>query len=193
MRVGRRVIFSLGILPLASCAVVGPVVDAGMENAPHQACVRFAEAQPPEPGSASGGGQCVSAQVRNAAGQWQPFTGTLNTGELLVAIPSPAPQCNHGNYTHFVIEGASDAGAMRVAVPDTFGRGDRGRDFSWNRPRTRWAADNIGSAVHTPAAARVTLSQGEVRISSACFKSYIHYRVPRPAEAARDEEHGADH
>ena len=29
----------------------------------------------------------------------------------------------------------------------------------------------------------VSLSEGEVRLSSACFKSYTHYRVPRPGHA----------
>ncbi|HYD14520.1 MAG TPA: hypothetical protein VEC11_16865 [Allosphingosinicella sp.] len=180
------------IMPLAACAVLGPVVDADMEDAPYQACARFAEAQPPEVGH-SEAGQCVSVQVRPAGGQWQPFTGTLSAGDELVAVPSAAPQCNHGNYTHFVLEGTSDAGAMRVAVPDGLGRGDRGRSFAWREPRSRWTADNIGTAIHLPAGARVSLSEGQIRLSSACFKSYTHYRIPRPhdeAEAA-DEPHAA--
>ena len=45
MRVGRRVVFLFGILPLAACAVVGPVTDAGMEDAPYEACARFAGAR----------------------------------------------------------------------------------------------------------------------------------------------------
>lgn len=167
MRIGRRVILSLGIMPLAACAVLGPVVDAGMEDAPYRACVTFAAA----PTDAA---QCVSVRVRSASGQWGPFGGTLSAGEELVAIPSGTPQCAHSNYTHFVLEGSSDAGAMRVAVPDAFGRGDRGRSFAWRRPQTRWTADNIGTSQHLPAAARVTVSEGEVRLTSACFKSYTH-------------------
>jgi hypothetical protein len=166
MRIGRRTILSLGILPLAGCAVVGPVVDAGLEDAPYRACVTFAEAPAAAP-------QCVSVRVRAARGQWGPFNGTLNAGEELLAIPSGTPQCAHSNYTHFVLEGSSDAGAMRVAVPDAFGRGDRGRSFAWTRPRTRWTADNIGTSQHLPAAARVMVSQGEIRLTSACFKSYV--------------------
>lgn len=161
----------IGIVPLAACAVLGPVADAGMEDAPYEACARFAEAP-------SDTAQCVTVQVRPAGGQWGPFAGTLSAGDELFAIPSAAPSCAHGNYTHFVLEGASTAGAMRVAVPDGFGRGDRGRAFAWHEPRTRWAADNIGSAVHIPAAARVSVSEGEVRLTSACFKSYTHYRIP---------------
>ena len=167
MRIGRPVILSLGILPLAACAVLGPVVDAGMDDAPYRACVTFAAA----PTAAA---QCVSVRVRSASGQWGPFGGTLSAGEELVAIPSGTPQCAHSNYTHFVLEGSSEAGAMRVAVPDAFGRGDRGRSFAWRRPQTRWTADNIGTAQHLPAAARVTVSEGEVRLTSACFKSYTH-------------------
>ena len=187
MRIGRRVSLFTGIMPLAACAVVGPVVDADMEDAPYSACARFAGA-PAEPS------QCVAVQVRPAGGSWQAFTGTLSAGDELVAIPSPAPRCNHGNYTHFVLEGASDAGAMRVAVPDTFGRGDRGRGFVWRTPRTRWTADNIGASVHTPAAARVSVTEGRIRLSSACFKSYTGYRIPRPqAEAGAADDHGAEH
>lgn len=178
MRVGRRVIAFFGIMPLASCAVLGPVTDADMEDAPYEACIRFAEA-PPE-ATPPAPAQCVAVQVRPAGGRWQPFTGTLAAGDELLAIPSPAPRCTHGNYTHFVLEGASDAGAMRVAVPDGFGRGDRSRAFAWREPRTRWTADNIGATVHVPAGARVSLTEGQIRLSSACFKSYTHYRIPRP-------------
>jgi len=95
-------------------------------------------------------------------------------GEELLAIPSGTPQCAHNNYTHFVLEGSSDSGAMRIAVPDAFGRGDRGRSFSWRTPRTRWTADNIGTAQHLPAGARVMVSEGQVRLTSACFRSYVH-------------------
>jgi hypothetical protein len=174
MRVGRRVIALTGIIPLAACAVIGPVVDADMEDAPYEACVRFAGAPADAP-------QCLRVQVRTAGGQWQPFGGTLSAGEELLAIPLDqfaAPQCHHGNYTHFVLEGTSDSGAMWIAVPDGFGRGDRGRGFTWNEPRTRWTADNIGATLHLPAAARVSLSAGQIRLSTACFKSYTHYRIP---------------
>jgi hypothetical protein len=171
MRIGRRVILSLAIMPLAACAVLGPVADAGMEDAPYEACARFAQAPSDAP-------QCVAVQVRPAGGNWRPFAGSLSAGDELLAVPSAAPECNRGNYTHFVIEGSSDAGAMRVAVPDGFGRGDRGRSFAWHEPRTRWTADNIGTTLHIPAGARVSLTQGQLRISSACFKSYIHYRIP---------------
>jgi hypothetical protein len=188
MRIGRRVIAFTAILPLGACAVLGPVVDADMEDAPYQACARFAEAPPAE------GAQCVAVQVRPAGGRWQPFSGTLDAGDELLAVPSAAPGCTHGNYTHFVLEGESAAGAMRVAVPDAFGRGDRGRGFAWREPRTRWTADNIGSVIHTPAGARVSLTEGQVRLSSACFKSYTHYRIPRAGnEAAEADDHGGEH
>lgn len=184
MRVGRRVIALTSIITLAACAVLGPVTDADMEDAPYEACARFAGAPVQEP-------QCVAIQVRPAAGRWQPFGGTLSAGDELLAIPSPAPRCNHGNYTHFVLEGASDAGAMRVAVPDGFGRGDRGRSFAWHAPRTRWTADNIGATLHIPAGARVSVSEGQVRLSSACFRSYTHYRIPDQSlnAAAAPEAH----
>jgi hypothetical protein len=168
MRVSRRAILSLGILPLAGCAVLGPVVDPAETNAPYQACARFGEPTTVVPP------QCVSVRLKAADGQWGPFAGTVSAGEELLAIPSSAPQCAHNNYTHFVLEGSSDAGAMRIAVPDAFARGDRGRSFRWRTPQTRWTADNIGTAQHLPAGARVTVSEGQVRLTSACFRSYVH-------------------
>jgi hypothetical protein len=185
MRLGRRVIALTAIMPLAACAVLGPVVDAEMEDAPYEACARFAGPPQEEP-------QCVAVQMRPAGGRWQPFAGTLSAGDELLAVPSGAPQCNHGNYTHFVLEGSSDAGAMRVAVPDAFGRGDRGRSFAWREPRTRWTADNIGTVVHTPAGARVALTAGRVSLTSACFKSYTHFRAPPPSHAGEAPEAGHD-
>lgn len=181
MRVRRRVIALISTMPLAACAVLGPVADAGMENAPYEACVQFAEAQAAAPSPAA---QCVSVQVRPAGGQWQAFGGTLSAGDMLLAVPSAAPQCTHGNYTHFVLEGASDAGAMRVAVPDGFGRGDLGRSFAWTAPRSRWTADNIGTTNHMPAGARVSLTEGQIRLTSACFKSYTRFRIPPAHDAA---------
>jgi hypothetical protein len=174
MRIGRRITALLAILPLAGCAVFGPVVDADMEHAPYEACYNFADTMAPPDAPP----QCVSVQYRPAGGQWQAFVGTLSAGDELLAVPSAAPECSHGNYTHFVLEGSSDAGAMRIAVPDGFGRGDMGRSFAWHAPRSRWTADNIGTTVHIPAAARVTVSEGQLRLTSACFKSYTHYRIP---------------
>ena len=199
MRVGGRVILSLGILPLTSCAVVGPVVDSGMENAPYEACARFAaapvEATPAQGAVAEGAAlQCLTVTIRPAGGQWQPFTGTFSAGDELLAMPTGGPQCNHGHFTHFVLTGSSDSGAMRVAVPDAFGRGDRGRSFTWRAPRERWSADNIGTAMHLPAGARVYLTEGQARLSSACFKSYTRYQIPPAAgEGAAAEGHSEEH
>ena len=145
--------------------------DPNLTNAPYQACTRFAEAPADATPAAP---QCVNVRMRSAGGQWGPFTGSLSAGEELLAIPSGTPQCAHNNYTHFVLEGSSESGAMQIAVPDAFGRGDRGRSFSWRTPRTRWTADNIGTAQHLPAGARVTVSEGQVRLTSACFRSYVH-------------------
>jgi hypothetical protein len=175
MRVSGRAILFLGILPLAGCAVVGPVTDPNLTNSPYQACVRFAEA--PADAATPAAPQCATVQMRAANGQWGPFTGTLSAGEQLLVTPSGTPQCAHSNYTHIVLEGSSDSGALSIAAPDEFGRGDRGRSFTWDRPRSRWTADNIGTALHLPTAARVTVSAGQVRLTSACFRSYTHYTI----------------
>ncbi len=151
----------------AGCAVLGPVTDPNETNAPYQACARIAEAPP-------AAAPCCPAMR-------EPRSAPRAASGARSAAPSPparscspfprTPQCAHSNYTHVVLEGSSDSGAMRIAVPDAFGRGDRGRSFAWRTPRARWTADNIGTALHLPTAAVLAREGGP--LSSVC-RSLLH-------------------
>lgn len=108
-----------------------------------------------------------------------PFgAAAIPAGTEILALPGGT-----GSYTHVVLTGDSPgAGAMRVAVPDSMGRGDRGRTLRWQGPRQSWTVANIGTAVHHPAGVRIAALEGEVRIDRVCFKSYLRTPVPRPPE-----------
>jgi hypothetical protein len=179
MRISRRVARVISILPLGSCALVGPLADRDMERAPYEACASFAPAPATETEASP---QCLAVLIRDAGGDWRPFSsGSLRAGDELLATPSAAPACQHGNFTHFVLTGsAQGGGVMRVAVPDVFTRGDLGRTLSWRGSRRSWAVGNIGAALHLPAGVRVSLVEGEVRLDRACLKSYTRWRLPPP-------------
>ena len=163
MRVSRGIAAILCAAPLAACAVAGPEFDRAMDDAPALAC-----AQPPAFLVLAPGGR-----------SWVPYEGvSIATGTEVLAMPSAA-----GNFTHVVLTGESGGGgAMRIAVGDTFGRGDRGRTLRWREPRQSWTVANIGTAVHHPAGDRIAVLEGEVRIDRVCFKSYLRTRTPRPTE-----------
>ena len=172
MRVSRGIAGTLCAAPLAACAVIGPVRDRAMDDAPAFACAEPAAFLVLAPGGRS----------------WIPFDGaTIAAGTEVLAMP-PGP----GNFTHVVLTGdGGGSGAMRVAVPDTFGRGDRGRTLRWREARRRWIVPNIGTALHNPAGVRIAMIAGAVRIDRVCFKSYLRTPVPRPPEegAEGQDEH----
>lgn len=172
MRVSRGIAAILCAAPLAACAVAGPELDRAMDDAPAFACSEPAALLILAPGGRS----------------WQPFEGNvIAAGTEVLALPAAA-----GNFTHVVLTGdGGAAGAMRLDVPDVFGRGDRGRNFRWREARQRWIAPNIGTALHNPAGVRIRVMEGEVRIDRVCFKSYLRTPVPRPHEDGhkRQDEH----
>jgi hypothetical protein len=172
MRVSRGIAAILCAAPLAACAVIGPVRDRAMADAPASACAEPAAFLALAPDGRS----------------WLPFEGaTIAAGTEVLAMPAGA-----GNFTHVVLTGDSaGAGAMRVAVPDAFGRGDRGRTLRWREARQRWTVGNVGTALHNPAGVRIAMLEGAVRIDRICFKSYLRTPVPRPPEegAEGQDEH----
>jgi hypothetical protein len=172
MRVSRGIAAILWAAPLAACAVAGPELDRAMDDAPALACA-----------------ERPAFLMRTVDGRaWIPFEGTMiGAGTEVLAMPAGA-----GNFTHVVLTGDSQgAGAMRVAVPDALGRGDRGRTLRWRETRLRWTLANIGTALHNPAGVRILVLEGAVRIDRVCFKSYLRTPAPRPpAEGqAGDDEH----
>ena len=171
MRVSRRIAAIVCVIPLGSCAVFGPELDRAMDDAPASACAEPAAFLVMAPDGRS----------------WVPHDGaTIAAGTEVLAMPPGA-----GNFTHVVLTGdGGAAGAMRVAVPDAFGRGDRGRTLRWREARQRWTVANIGTASHNPAGVRIAMLEGAVRIDRVCFKSYLRSPVPRPPEegGARHDE-----
>jgi hypothetical protein len=191
MRVSRRIAAIVFVMPLGSCAVFGPVVDRSMDDAPFSACGRFEAAAAPAADASAP--QCISFLRQSPDGRWLPSaSGSLAAGDELIAIPSAAPVCRGGEYTHVVLSGsAGGAGEMQVAVSDAFGRGDRGRRLRWDGPRRRWTVPNIGTANHLPAGIRISMVAGEAALDEACFKSYHHLvRVPPRAETDSNSDHG---
>jgi len=163
MRVSRGIAAILCAAPLAACAVIGPELDRAMDDAPAFACAEPSGFLILAPGGRS----------------WVPFAAAaIPAGTEILALPGGT-----GSYTHVVLTGDSaGAGAMRVAVPDSIGRGDRGRILRWQGPRQRWTIANIGTAVHHPAGVRIAVLEGEVRLDRVCFKSYLRTPVPRPPQ-----------
>ncbi|HVQ07517.1 MAG TPA: hypothetical protein VMS43_03695 [Allosphingosinicella sp.] len=167
MRVSRGIAAILCAAPLAACAVAGPVLDRAMDDAPTVACT-----------------ERPAFLRRTVDGRaWIPFEGTMiGAGTEVLAMPAQA-----GNFTHVVLTGdGGAAGAMRVAVPDLFGRGDRGQTRRWREARQRWTVDNIGTALHNPAGVRIAVLEGSVRIDRVCFKSYLRTPVPRPPDEGQE-------
>jgi hypothetical protein len=174
MRASRGIAAILCALPLGACAVAGPEFDRAMDDAPAFACAEPAAFLVLAPGGRA----------------WQPFEGNrIAVGTEVLALPAGA-----GNFTHVVLTGESGgAGAMRLDVPDAFGRGDRGRTLRWREARQRWIAPNIGTAVHNPAGVRIAVIEGEVRIDRVCFKSYLRTRTPAAAEEGQAGHAPAEH
>ena len=172
MRVGRGIAAILCAAPLAACAVIGPVRDRAMNDAPASACAEPAAFLSLPPGGSA----------------WVPFEGaSLTPGTEVLAMPR-----GPGDFTHVVLTGDSPgAGAMFVDVADVFGRGDRSRTLRWREARRRWTIANIGTALHNPAGVRIYMIEGELRLDRVCFKSYLRTPVPRPPEAgeARQAPH----
>jgi hypothetical protein len=163
MRGSRGIAAILGAASLAACAVVGPEFDRAMDDAPSVACADSSAFLVLAPDGRS----------------FVPFgAATIPAGTEVLALPGGT-----GSYTHVVLTGDSaGAGAMRVAVPDSMGRGDRGRTLRWRAPRQSWTVANIGTAVHHSAGVRIAVVEGEVRLDRVCFKSYLRTPVPRPPE-----------
>lgn len=153
---------------LGGCALAGPVLDPGMEDAPFAACYRFdAAADTPQCFTLVTEGSYVSGADLGS--------GRLVAGDRLRGMLSGAPGCPAAYFTHLTVSGdTSGAGAMRVEAHDAIGRGSVGDDFRWREARAgrHWVVDGIGSPVINPASFSIALSEGEVQLNHICFRSY---------------------
>ena len=166
MRADRRMFAMLAVAPLASCSVVGPVVDRSMDDAPRMACARFAEPATP---------QCFN--LYRSGARWEPVTAEaaeLRAGDELHAIKSTDPTCA-GEFTHLAVAADTNGpGAIRLEIPDAVGRQTVGRTFRWRQARAgrRWAVEGIDTPLHIPGGVTVKLLEGEARLTAICYASY---------------------
>ena len=179
MRGLRRALFLFLAVPLASCSLLGSVTDRSMEHAPFSACTRFGHG----PGE---GPQCLVMVERRPDGSLSAFArDTVRAGDELLATLSAAPQCQ-GNFTHVMLAGnAAGPGALHLAVPDAFGRGDVGRDLSLGRGRA--ASLDSEQCRHAPctipAGLRIAVARGRDPARSGLPEKLPP--LPRPRSRAR--------
>ena len=171
------------------CAVVGPLYDRSMADAPHAACAAVNGPIMAEPGTEPGNSmdagsgaaagprfpaQCFDLSVTEADGVTSSWGGELLTPvRTLIAIHRAVPGCT-GKFTHLTVDGAARGpGRMELATWDLHGRPGHQRTIRWSdgfAHRSLVLAD-IGSALMNPAGARISVQEGAFDPRSVCFKS----------------------
>ena len=175
----RRSLSLTSFTLLSGCMFVGPIVDPSLKDAPYSACSTFNSdaAASNEPGPA----QCFTLLQRGPNGGMVARTSNeLRAGDEVLAVKSAAPACA-GEFTDLTVSGdTTGPGEMRLEVADAVGRGIVGRTARWQESRTgrRWTVGDIDSTLHIPGTVRLHLLQGEVRLSSLCWKSYGDLDLP---------------
>lgn len=159
--------FVVGLM-LSACAVVGPLANPRMTDAPHAACVRI-------PPPISFDDQCFALAEQLPDGSRRAWTGgVLGPGQVLLAIHRGGAACA-GTFTHLTVFGDSTtAGRAELATWDLHARPGHAREVRWDRPflgRTFALAD-IGSTMMNPAGARITVREGNLDPRRICFNSY---------------------
>jgi hypothetical protein len=166
----RSAMTLLALVPLASCALVGPLVDRQMDDAPYSACTRFASDTSP-----AGQIQCFALLERGPNGGFVPRASAhLEAGDEVFAAKSTAPGCQRA-FSHLVVGGdTTGPGEMTIEVNDAVGRGAIGRTVDWEEARAgrRWAVSDIDTPLHLPNGVRLHMLEGEVHLTSLCYKSY---------------------
>lgn len=185
--------FLLGLL-VSACAVVAPLYDRHMGDAPVAACGAINGPAPlgePDAGQREQTGARLAAMkqcftiMEEAPGArpkaWQ--GGPLRQGQTLIAIYRREPGCfgRPGDrtgpriFSHATLTGSSDgAGEAELSTWDSLGRPGHARTLRWNRPfagRT-FALAGIGSTVMNPDGVRIRVTRGSLDPAHLCFKSY---------------------
>ncbi|WP_166038794.1 hypothetical protein [Sphingosinicella sp. YJ22] len=159
--------FVVGLM-VSACAVVGPLANPRMTDAPHAACVAIGQPAP-------AADQCFTLAEQLPDGTrraWQ--GGALGPGQVLLAVHGGGEACA-GTFTHLTVTADSPgAGRAELATWDAHVRPGHAREIHWREGfagRTFALAD-IGSALMNPAGARITVREGTLEPSQLCFKSY---------------------
>jgi hypothetical protein len=176
--------FLLGLM-LSACAIVSPLVDRSMGDAPNAACAAVNGDHPlvmrPRPGAspaaveAGAPEQCFALAEELADGTRRAWSGgALQPGRTLIAVHRPGGDCG-GTFSHLSVTGASaGAGSAELATWDQHGRTGHQRVVRWNRgfESRSFALASVGSAIMSPAGARIRVIDGSFDPASLCFKSY---------------------
>ncbi len=179
--------FVVGLM-LSACAVVGPLADRRMSDAPHAACAAISGVALPPAGTAitdmnmaqavaveESEQSCFTLAEQLPDGSRRPWQGgALGPGQVLLAVHRGGEACS-GTFTHLTVTANSPgAGRAELAAWDLHARPGHSREIRWDRPfadRTFALAD-IGSTLMNPAGARITVREGSLEPSRLCFKSY---------------------
>ena len=165
----RPALALMALVPLASCALVGPLVDRQMDDAPYAACTRF------EPdGALSGQIQCFALLERGPNGGFVPRASRTSRRATRSSPPSPRRPSARALSRTSSSAAATGPGEMTIEVPDAVGRAAIGRTVDWEEARTgrRWAVSDIDTPLHIPGGIRLHLLEGEVQLTSLCYKAY---------------------
>lgn len=156
------------VLALAAggCAIVGPLYDRQMRDAPRAACA-----------AANGSGdQCFVLLEEGPGGVRRAWSGgALGPGRALVAIHQPGREGCGGRFTHLTVSGASDgAGRAELSIWDPLGRPGHQRAVRWDRgfASRDFALASIDNVTMLPAGARLRMLEGGFTPANLCFKSY---------------------
>jgi hypothetical protein len=161
----------------AGCAladdVTGPLTDRDMSSAPYRACAH----SPARPERLRGGEpapQCLRLLLDGRPADLAAGPVRIGAGQSLLALPTGAPGCAR-DFTHFVLTGSSPgAGALEVAIGDSYARTPRRQRLRWRGAveRRRWSVGGIGYALHNPSTVTIRVEEGEVLAESACLAGY---------------------
>lgn len=175
--------FIVGLM-LSACAVVGPLTDRTMTDAPHQACAQVNGIVPSGGGPAGTIGEVSAPPVvpaqcfalaEEAAGVRREWSGgALEPGRTLIAVHRAGPGCG-GTFSHLTVSGASaEAGRMELATWDLHARPGHQRVVEWREGfgDRSFALADIGSVLMNPAGARITVQEGAFDPRTICFRSY---------------------
>ncbi len=168
MQLGRAGGATLVAMLASGCAIVGPLYDRQMHDAPRSACIALDEAPAPT--------QCFALIEEWANGTRREWSGgTLQPGRTLLAIHQAGRAGCGGRFSHLTVTGSSDrVGQAELATWDGIGRPGHSRRVRWNAPfvgRT-YALASIDSVMMAPGGARIRVLDGSFDPASLCLKSY---------------------
>lgn len=171
MRIGQASGAAVLAMAAAGCAIVSPLWDRRMADAPRAACAEIGAA------ADAAERQCFALYEEGPRGveaEWR-RGGAIEAGRALVAIHRPGVAGCGGRFSHLTVEGSSPgAGAVQLSTWDPLGRPGHGRSVTWREgfAARGLALASIDHATTLPAGARVRAEAGRFVPTRLCFKGY---------------------